>query len=153
MFKRGQITALVATEVAARGLDIKELPQVVNYELPNVPEDYVHRIGRTGRAGAAGEAISLVSADESGLLRDIERVLRRSIPTVPTPVFKMVESAPQTASRAPGERAPSDHRPGNRPAQGQGRQGHHGGRDSRRASTGGSSGTRSFGQQQRGRFR
>ncbi|HEY4445546.1 MAG TPA: DEAD/DEAH box helicase [Steroidobacteraceae bacterium] len=154
MFKRGQVTALVATEVAARGLDIKELPQVVNYELPNVPEDYVHRIGRTGRAGAAGEAVSLVSADESGLLRDIERVLRRSIPTVPTPVFKMVESAPQAASqgnRAPGERGP-DHRQGNRPAQGQGRQGHHGGRDSRRASNGGG-GTRSFGQQQRGRFR
>ncbi len=81
MFKRGQVTALVATEVAARGLDIKELPQVVNYELPNVPEDYVHRIGRTGRAGAAGEAVSLVSSDENGLLRDIERVLRRSIPT------------------------------------------------------------------------
>jgi ATP-dependent RNA helicase RhlE len=156
MFKRGQVTALVATEVAARGLDIKELPQVVNYELPNVPEDYVHRIGRTGRAGAAGEAISLVSADESGLLRDIERVLRRSIPTVPTPVFKMVESAPQAASsghRAQGERAPSEHRPANRPAQGQGRQGQHGGRDSRRASGGGGSGTRSFGQQQRGRFR
>jgi ATP-dependent RNA helicase RhlE len=154
MFKRGQVTALVATEVAARGLDIKELPQVVNYELPNVPEDYVHRIGRTGRAGAAGEAISLVSADESGLLRDIERVLRRSIPTVPTPVFKMVESAPQSAAsgqRAPGERAPSDHRQGNRPAQGHGRQG---GRDSRRSSSGGGgSGTRSFGQQQRGRFR
>jgi ATP-dependent RNA helicase RhlE len=154
MFKRGQVTALVATEVAARGLDIKELPQVVNYELPNVPEDYVHRIGRTGRAGAAGEAISLVSSDESGLLRDIERVLRRSIPTVPTPVFKMVESAPQPASQGQGNRAP-DHRPGNRPAQGQGqgRQGHHGARDSRRTSTGGSSGTRSFGQQQRGRFR
>ena len=93
MFKRGQVTALVATEVAARGLDIKELPQVVNYELPNVPEDYVHRIGRTGRAGSAGEAVSLVSADEGGLLRDIERVLRRSIPTVQTPVFKIVETA------------------------------------------------------------
>ena len=128
MFKRGQVTALVATEVAARGLDIKELPQVVNYELPNVPEDYVHRIGRTGRAGAAGEAISLVSSDESGLLRDIERVLRRSIPTLPTPVFKIVESAQQPASRDRGDRAP-----GNRPPQGQGRQGHHGGRDSRRA--------------------
>jgi ATP-dependent RNA helicase RhlE len=156
MFKRGQVTALVATEVAARGLDIKELPQVVNYELPNVPEDYVHRIGRTGRAGAAGEAISLVSADESGLLRDIERVLRRSIPTLPTPVFKIVESAPQTAShgqRTPGDRPPGEHRAaGNRP-QGQGRQGHHGGRDSRRAPAGGGSGTRSFGQQQRGRFR
>jgi ATP-dependent RNA helicase RhlE len=152
---------LVATEVAARGLDIKELPQVVNYELPNVPEDYVHRIGRTGRAGAAGEAISLVSSDESGLLRDIERVLHRSIPTLPTPVFKIVESAPQQGrgdrppgDRAQGDRPPGDRaqgdRPGKRPAQG--RQGHHGGRDSRRAPSGGS-GTRSFGQQQRGRFR
>src|SRR5580658_3456511 len=98
MFKRGQVTALVATEVAARGLDIKELPQVVNYELPNVPEDYVHRIGRTGRAGALGKAVSLVSSDETGLLRDIERVLRRSIPVVPTPVFKITESAPQPTS-------------------------------------------------------
>jgi ATP-dependent RNA helicase RhlE len=137
MFKRGQVTALVATEVAARGLDIKELPQVVNYELPNVPEDYVHRIGRTGRAGAAG-----------GLLRDIERVLRRSIPTVATPVFKIVESAPQSASH--GDRAPGHRASGDRP-QGD-RQSRHGGRDSRRAPAGGS-GTRSFGQQQRGRFR
>ncbi len=154
MFKGGHITALVATEVAARGLDIKELPQVVNYELPNVPEDYVHRIGRTGRAGAAGEAISLVSSDESGLLRDIERVLRRSIPTVPTPVFKIVESTAPPASR--GERAPGErfagNRPGNRP-QGQARSGNpHGGRDSRRAPAGGGTATRSFGQQ-RGRFR
>jgi ATP-dependent RNA helicase RhlE len=98
MFKRGQVTALVATEVAARGLDIKELPYVVNYELPNVPEDYVHRIGRTGRAGALGQAVSLVSGDESGLLRDIERVLRRSVPFVETPPFKIVESAPRPAS-------------------------------------------------------
>src|SRR5580704_14090110 len=150
MFKKEQVTALVATEVAARGLDIKELPHVVNYELPNVPEDYVHRIGRTGRAGSAGEAVSLVSSDESGLLRDIERVLRRSIPTVATPVFKIVESAPQPAShdnRGSGERPQ-----GNRAGQGQGRQGHHGGRDSRRAPASGG-GTRSFGQQQRGRFR
>jgi ATP-dependent RNA helicase RhlE len=155
MFKRGQVTALVATEVAARGLDIKELPQVVNYELPNVPEDYVHRIGRTGRAGAAGEAVSLVSSDESGLLRDIERVLRRSIPVVATPVFKIVESAPHPAAH--GHRGQSDRpqgdRQGNRPAQGQGRPGHHGGRDSRRAPSSAGSGTRSFGQQQRGRFR
>jgi ATP-dependent RNA helicase RhlE len=152
MFKRGQVTALVATEVAARGLDIKELPQVVNYELPNVPEDYVHRIGRTGRAGSAGEAISLVSSDESGLLRDIERVLRRSIPTVATPVFKIVESTPQPGTRS--DRSQGD-RQGNRPAQGQHRpgQGHHGGRDSRRAPASSGSGTRSFGQQRRGRSR
>src|ERR1700761_6501957 len=101
MFKRGQVTCLVATEVAARGLDIKELPQVVNYELPNVPEDYVHRIGRTGRAGANGEAISLVSSDEAGLLRDIERVTRRPIPILPTPAFKMVESVAQPERERP----------------------------------------------------
>src|ERR1700682_391499 len=156
MFKRGQVTALVATEVAARGLDIKELPQVVNYELPNVPEDYVHRIGRTGRAGAAGEAISLVSSDESGLLRDIERVLHRSIPPLPTPVFKILESASPPPSRG-GERA-AGNRPGNRPSQGQGRPGHYSGnshgnrasdrRDTRRSPGGGG---RSQGQQQRGR--
>ena len=144
MFKQGQVTALVATEVAARGLDIKELPHVVNYELPNVPEDYVHRIGRTGRAGAGGEAVSLVSSDESSLLRDIERVLRRPIPTVPTPVFKIVESAPQPASHRPPQG-------GARHAQGNSR-GHKGSdrRDSRRVSGSGSGGSRSAGQQ-RGR--
>src|ERR1700677_2399200 len=100
MFKRGEITALVATEVAARGLDIKELPHVVNYELPNVPEDYVHRIGRTGRAGSSGQAISLVSADEQGLLKDIERVLRRSIPVVATPEFE-ISAEPRQSPTAP----------------------------------------------------
>jgi ATP-dependent RNA helicase RhlE len=84
-FKNNKITALVATEVAARGLDIKELPHVVNYELPNVPEDYVHRIGRTARAGTTGSAVSLVSPEETGLLRDIERMLKRSIPVTPLP--------------------------------------------------------------------
>jgi len=78
-FKEGRITALVATEVAARGLDINQLACVVNYELPNVPEDYVHRIGRTGRAGATGVALSLVSGEERGLLKDIERLLGRPI--------------------------------------------------------------------------
>ncbi|MBL8271184.1 DEAD/DEAH box helicase [Steroidobacter sp.] len=87
-FKNFRIRALVATEVASRGLDIKELPYVVNYELPNVPEDYVHRIGRTGRAGATGIAVSLVSSDESGLLKDIEKLLRKSIPRGEVPVFK-----------------------------------------------------------------
>jgi ATP-dependent RNA helicase RhlE len=82
-FKTGRIAALVATEVASRGLDIKELPQVVNYELPNVPEDYVHRIGRTARAGATGRAVSLVAPDEAGLLRDIERTMRQSVPVLP----------------------------------------------------------------------
>jgi ATP-dependent RNA helicase RhlE len=86
-FKNFDIRVLVATEVASRGLDIKELPHVINYELPNVPEDYVHRIGRTGRAGATGIAISLVSPDEQGLLKDIEKVLRKSVPVAPTPTF------------------------------------------------------------------
>ena len=91
-FKEGKVAALVATEVASRGLDIKELPQVVNYELPNVPEDYVHRIGRTARAGATGRAVSLVASDEASLLRDIERTMRQSIPFIPTPEFKIVAS-------------------------------------------------------------
>lgn len=87
-FKNFRIRALVATEVASRGLDIKELPYVVNYELPNVSEDYVHRIGRTGRAGATGLAVSLVSADEQGLLRDIEKLLRKPLPRAALPHFK-----------------------------------------------------------------
>jgi len=79
-FKAGRAAILVATEVAARGLDIDGLPHVVNYELPMVAQDYIHRIGRTGRAGQTGDAVSLVCADEVGLLRDIERVLGRAIP-------------------------------------------------------------------------
>ena len=79
-FKQGRIRVLVATDIAARGLDIDQLPHVVNFELPNVPEDYVHRIGRTGRAGNAGTALSLVSADENGLLRDIEKLLGQPVP-------------------------------------------------------------------------
>ena len=79
-FKAGRASILVATEVASRGLDIEDLPHVVNFELPMVAEDYVHRIGRTGRAGATGDAISLVCVDEQGLLREIEALLRGRIP-------------------------------------------------------------------------
>lgn len=81
-FKQGGVRVLVATDIAARGLDIDQLPHVVNFELPNVPEDYVHRIGRTGRAGKEGEAISLVCIDEHKLLKDIERLLKKEIPQV-----------------------------------------------------------------------
>jgi ATP-dependent RNA helicase RhlE len=81
-FKSGAVRVLVATDIAARGLDIDQLPHVVNYELPNVPEDYVHRIGRTGRAGNEGEAMSLVCVDELKLLSDIERLLKRDLPKV-----------------------------------------------------------------------
>ena len=81
-FKSGKVRVLVATDIAARGLDINQLPHVVNYELPNVAEDYVHRIGRTGRAGNEGEAMSLVCVDELKLLKDIERLIKRDIPSV-----------------------------------------------------------------------
>ena len=79
-FKAGTLQVLVATDIAARGLDISELPYVINYDLPNVPEDYVHRIGRTGRAGAEGEAISLVCVDEHHLLADIEKLIQQRLP-------------------------------------------------------------------------
>ncbi|MEP5934707.1 MAG: helicase-related protein, partial [Winogradskyella arenosi] len=79
-FKNGSIRVLVATDIAARGLDIPLLPHVVNYELPNIAEDYVHRIGRTGRAGAEGQAMSLVSADETSYLKGIEKLIGESIP-------------------------------------------------------------------------
>jgi len=81
-FKAGSIPVLVATDIAARGLDIDQLPQVVNFGLPNVPEDYVHRIGRTGRAGSSGAAISLVDEEETKFLKDIEKLIKREIPKV-----------------------------------------------------------------------
>jgi ATP-dependent RNA helicase RhlE len=87
-FKKLKLHVLVATDIAARGIDIDELPHVVNYELPNIPEDYVHRIGRTGRAGASGEAVSLVCVDEHKLLKDIERVLKRAIEKRVVPGFE-----------------------------------------------------------------
>ena len=79
-FKAGKLTALIATDIAARGIDIDQLPHVVNYDLPNVPEDYVHRIGRTGRAGSNGVAVSLVCVDEHQMLRDIERLIKQTLP-------------------------------------------------------------------------
>jgi len=87
-FKTNDLQVLVATDIAARGIDIDQLPHVVNFEMPNVPEDYVHRIGRTGRAGATGEAISLVCLDEDGFVRDIEKLIKRSIPRETVPGFE-----------------------------------------------------------------
>ncbi|HSU43114.1 MAG TPA: DEAD/DEAH box helicase [Casimicrobiaceae bacterium] len=87
-FKAGTVEVMVATDIAARGIDIDQLPHVVNYDLPNVPEDYIHRIGRTGRAGAEGEAISLVCVDEHVFLRDIERLIKRTIPRQVIPGFE-----------------------------------------------------------------
>jgi ATP-dependent RNA helicase RhlE len=87
-FKTGDLQVLVATDIAARGIDIDQLPHVVNFEMPNVPEDYVHRIGRTGRAGAQGEAVSLVCVDENIFLADIEKLIKRSIPRETVPGFE-----------------------------------------------------------------
>jgi ATP-dependent RNA helicase RhlE len=86
-FKTGDLQVLVATDIAARGIDIDQLPHVVNFELPNVSEDYVHRIGRTGRAGATGEAVSLVCVDENGFLKEIEKLIKREIPKEIVPGF------------------------------------------------------------------
>jgi ATP-dependent RNA helicase RhlE len=106
-FKKGTVRILVATDIAARGLDIEQLPLVVNFELPNVPEDYIHRIGRTGRAGASGLAISLVCQEEAPLLRDIERLLKQDIPKEQVAGFEydLPKTAPppskKTAPRPP----------------------------------------------------
>ncbi|MFC3111044.1 DEAD/DEAH box helicase [Undibacterium arcticum] len=94
-FKDGALQVLVATDIAARGIDIDQLPHVVNYDLPNVPEDYVHRIGRTGRAGATGEAVSLVCVDEHIMLRDIEKLIKQTLPKEVIPGFE-----PDPAARA-----------------------------------------------------
>jgi ATP-dependent RNA helicase RhlE len=113
-FRENRVTALIATEVAARGLDIRELPHVVNFELPHVPEDYVHRIGRTARAGNSGMAISLVSPDEAPQLRDIEKLLGHALPTAPLPEYPLRHApAELTAARpaAAGVRRPHAPRP------------------------------------------
>ena len=111
-FKRGKVQVLVATDIASRGIDIEQLPQVVNFDLPNVPEDYVHRIGRTGRAGKEGQAVSLVSADEISLLHDVERVIKTNIKREEIEDFEPNHALP--ASRPPGStraRRPSSKRP------------------------------------------
>lgn len=93
-FKKGTITALIATDIAARGLDIDQLPHVVNFDLPQVAEDYVHRIGRTGRAGAEGQAISLVDPEEAHLLAAIEKLLKRQIPRIADTGYPRVSLEP-----------------------------------------------------------
>jgi ATP-dependent RNA helicase RhlE len=100
-FKDGSMRVLVATDIAARGLDIDQLPQVVNFELPNVPEDYVHRIGRTGRAGSSGAAVSLVDREELKFLKDIEKLIKREIPKLPVEGFTPNPNPEPEAPRAP----------------------------------------------------
>ena len=121
-FKQGKVRVLVATDIAARGLDIDQLPHVVNFDLPNVPEDYVHRIGRTGRAGHEGEAISLVSADEAKQLADIEKLLGRQLPREElegyeaSHVVPYARPEPKSGNRpGNGHRKANGKRPGKRP--------------------------------------
>ncbi len=102
-FKNGETRVLVATEIAARGIDIDQLPHVINYDLPAIPEDYVHRIGRTARAGMDGHAISLVSAEESKQLAAIERLLKTSIPQEVVKDFEPVETPSSPQARKPGK--------------------------------------------------
>jgi len=117
-FKQGKVTVLVATDIAARGLDIDQLPQVVNFELPNVPEDYVHRIGRTGRAGATGSAVSLVDASEIKLLKAIELLIKRPIERRPVAGW-----VPPAASAADTDERPFDPRRAGGNGRGQARSG------------------------------
>ena len=162
-FKDGDLQVLVATDIAARGIDIDQLPHVVNYDLPNVPEDYVHRIGRTGRAGATGEAISLVCVDEREFLHDIERLIKREIPSVVVAGFTPDPSArPQPILQRQQRGGPSGHSRGGQPgarsrprenstaASSRGRgtgqaAGHRGAKTSPRASTAGTTGGTSTG--------
>ncbi|HTT07533.1 MAG TPA: DEAD/DEAH box helicase [Gammaproteobacteria bacterium] len=111
-FKAGRVRVLVATDIAARGIDIEQLPQVVNYELPHVPEDYIHRIGRTGRASASGVAVSLVCPEERQQLKDIERLLKRSIPSSVVEDF-----SPPAIVQRPAQPQPAAHRRHNHQAQ------------------------------------
>jgi len=120
-FKTGKVRILVATDIAARGLDIDQLPHVVNFDLPNVPEDYVHRIGRTGRAGNSGEAVSLVCVDEHQLLRDIEKLLKYKLsqvtingyepdPSIPAePIINGRQQRPQSKPPAPRNKGRESH--------------------------------------------
>ena len=120
-FKRLKVNVLVATDIAARGIDIDELPHVVNYELPNVPEDYVHRIGRTGRAGSSGQATSLVCVDEHKLLRDIERLLKKDIEKRIVAGFEpdpRIKAEPIQKPRSARSAAPSGQRKPQRQGQG-----------------------------------
>jgi ATP-dependent RNA helicase RhlE len=175
-FKSGELQVLVATDIAARGIDIDQLPHVVNFELPNVAEDYVHRIGRTGRAGAEGEAVSLVCIDEEGFLADIEKLIKRAIPREVVPGFEPdpharpepIQLGRRVLHGAPGARSSSNNagggqhagrhgngtaRGGNSGGVGAGRGGSGGGGQGPRASSGGNghNGGRGHGNSEGGR--
>jgi len=122
-FKKGLVRTLVATDVAARGLDINRLPHVVNFDLPNVPEDYVHRIGRTGRAGQNGVAVSLVCRDDHGFLLNIQKLLKQKISIKEIEGFQMEKKTKTSAQKTPGKRSQSLWRPKGRKPASNGRRG------------------------------
>ncbi|MEH6582339.1 MAG: DEAD/DEAH box helicase [Halioglobus sp.] len=125
-FKAGDVRVLVATDIAARGIDIDKLPHVVNFELPNVPEDYVHRIGRTARAGQEGNAVSLVCVDELKLLRDIEKLLGKDIEKIILPGYDIdpsIKAEPIVNGRGGGGRGSNNGGNGGNGARGRGRSG------------------------------
>ncbi|MBT4520399.1 MAG: DEAD/DEAH box helicase [Halieaceae bacterium] len=149
-FKAGDVKVLVATDIAARGIDIDKLPHVVNFELPNVPEDYVHRIGRTARAGQEGHAVSLVCVDELKLLRDIEKLLGKDIEKINIPGYDIdpsIKAEPIVNGRGGGGR----NKPGNRGngARGRGRTGSVASKSGDRANRNGGPRVRSSGGNQR----
>jgi len=122
-FKSGTVSVLVATDIAARGIDIDQLPQVVNFDLPNVPEDYVHRIGRTGRAGSTGKAVSLVCADEIDLLNDVQHLIQQHIPREVVDGFSPMNPLPESralrplkAKKAKKHKSKVEHKDGQRSA-------------------------------------
>lgn len=119
-FKAGKVNVLVATDIAARGIDIDQLPHVVNFDLPHVPEDYVHRIGRTGRAGSKGEAISLVSADEAKQLFDIERLTQKKLDRIMVDDFVPDHNVPESAKKLlpPKKKKPKKNKSRNKPRYG-----------------------------------
>jgi ATP-dependent RNA helicase RhlE len=143
-FKSGACRVLVATDIAARGIDIDGITHVINFDLPNVPETYVHRIGRTGRAGAAGIALSFCDYEERAYLRDIERIIRRNVPVVEAPAHKSGQSAPAPGSLEPAASRPQQSRPAasTRPAQDRGERGSGDGGRRRRGGGGGGGGGR-----------
>jgi len=123
-FKNGEVRVLVATDIAARGIDIDQLPHVVNYELPNVSEDYVHRIGRTGRAGNKGEAVSLVCVDEDESLKNIEKLIKKDIPKVWLKGFKPDPSIKAEPINMGGNRGARNKPRGNKPRNSRGNKNH-----------------------------
>ena len=144
-FKDASLQVLVATDIAARGLDIVDLPHVINYELPNIPEDYIHRIGRTGRAGSTGEAISLVCIDEYEFLADIERLLKRQLPRQIIPGFELDPNDKAEVIEMGGVRGRNQSRGGARVSHGSSHSASNSSSTARTAGTAGRGVTRSFG--------